>query len=62
MCAGNSVCGSSAIGTVSGVIHPSAKDKGISITTVNLTGTVLMITLPFSQVLFTEMKRCKLPR
>lgn len=47
MCAGNSVCGSSAIGTVSGVIHPSAKDKGISITTVNLTGTVLMITLPF---------------
>ena len=37
----------SAIGTVSGVIHPSAKDKGISITTVNLTGTVLMITLPF---------------
>lgn len=47
MCAGNSVCGSSAIGTVSGVIHPSAKDKGISVTTVNLTGTVLMITLPF---------------
>ena len=47
MCAGNAVCGSSAIGTISGIIHPSAKDKGISITTVNLTGTVLMVTLPF---------------
>ncbi len=47
MCAGNAVCGSSAIGTVSGIIHPTAKDKGISITTVNLTGTALMVTLPF---------------
>lgn len=47
MCAGNAVCGSSAIGTVSSVIHPDEKDKGISITTVNLTGTVLMIILPF---------------
>lgn len=47
MCAGNAVCGSSAIGTVSGVIHTDAKEKGISITTVNLTGTVLMIVLPF---------------
>lgn len=46
MCAGNAVCGSSAIATVSDVIKPEAKDKGISITTVNLTGTVLMVTLP----------------
>lgn len=46
MCAGNAVCGSSAIATVSDVIKPDAKDKGISITTVNLTGTVLMVTLP----------------
>ncbi len=46
MCAGNAVCGSSAIATVSDVIKPNAKDKGISITTVNLTGTVLMVSLP----------------
>ena len=46
MCAGNAVCGSSAIAAVSGVIKPEAKDKGISITIVNLTGTVLMVTLP----------------
>lgn len=46
MCAGNAVCGSSAIATVSDVIKPDAKDKGISITIVNLTGTVLMVTLP----------------
>lgn len=46
MCAGNAVCGSSAIGTVSPIIDANSKDKGISITIVNVTGTILMITLP----------------
>lgn len=46
MCAGNAVCGSSAIGTVSPILGADEKDKGISITTVNLTGTVLMVFLP----------------
>lgn len=46
MCAGNAVCGSSAIGTVSPVVNANSKDKGISITIVNLTGTILMILLP----------------
>ncbi|MEG0368032.1 MAG: putative sulfate exporter family transporter, partial [Coprobacillus sp.] len=46
MCAGNAVCGSSAIGTVAPIIHADSKDKGISITIVNVTGTILMITLP----------------
>ena len=46
MCAGNAVCGSSAIGTVTPIVEAEDKDKGISITTVNLTGTVLMIALP----------------
>lgn len=46
MGAGNAVCGSSAIGTVSPVIDANEKDKGLSITIVNVTGTLLMITLP----------------
>ena len=46
MGAGNAVCGSSAIGTVSPIIQADNKDKGISITIVNLTGTALMIALP----------------
>lgn len=46
MGAGNAVCGSSAIATVSPVIKANSKDKGISITVVNLTGTFLMIALP----------------
>ncbi len=46
MGAGNAVCGSSAIATVSPVIDADSKDKGISITIVNVTGTVLMIVLP----------------
>lgn len=46
MGAGNAVCGSSAIATVSPVIDANTKDKGISITIVNFTGTVLMILLP----------------
>lgn len=47
MCSGNAVCGSSAIATVSPVIKADSKDKGISITIVNVTGTFLMILLPF---------------
>ena len=46
MGAGNAVCGSSAIGTVSPIVQADNKDKGISITIVNLTGTALMIALP----------------
>jgi len=46
MGAGNAVCGSSAIGTVAPVVQADNKDKGISITIVNLTGTALMILLP----------------
>lgn len=46
MGAGNAVCGSSAIGTVAPVIQADSKEKGISITCVNILGTLLMITLP----------------
>lgn len=46
MSAGNAVCGSSAIASVSGVIHPDSKDKGLSVTIVNITGTILMFVLP----------------
>ena len=42
MGAGNAVCGSSAIGTVSPIVQADNKEKGISITIVNLTGTALM--------------------
>ena len=37
MCAGNAVCGSSAIGTVAPIVDADSKDKGISITIVNVT-------------------------
>ncbi len=46
MGAGNAVCGSSAIATVSPVVKADSKDKGISITIVNVTGTILMVVLP----------------
>ncbi|MGX6962114.1 YeiH family protein [Vagococcus xieshaowenii] len=46
MGAGNGVCGSSAIATVVPVISASEKNKGLSITIVNLTGTVLMLIAP----------------
>ncbi|MBP3887715.1 MAG: putative sulfate exporter family transporter [Cellulosilyticum sp.] len=46
MASGNGVCGSSAIASCAPVIHASSKDKGIAITMVNVTGTVLMIVLP----------------
>lgn len=47
MASGNSVCGSSAIGATAPVIKASDIDKSITITLVNLTGTVLMLILPF---------------
>ena len=46
MGAGNAVCGSSAIATVSPVLDADTKDKGLSITIVNVTGTILMVLLP----------------
>ena len=46
MASGNSVCGSSAIASTASVIHAHSRDKGITITMVNVTGTVLMIVLP----------------
>ena len=46
MASGNVVCGSSAIAAVSDEIKPQEKDKGISITVVNITGTILMFLLP----------------
>lgn len=53
MCAGNAVCGSSAIGSVSPIVKPDSKDKGLSITIVNITGTFLMILLPiFTGILY----------
>ena len=53
MGAGNAVCGSSAIGTVSPVIEADKKDKAMSITIVNVMGTLLMVLLPIlSSVLY----------
>nr|WP_213016891.1 putative sulfate exporter family transporter [Desemzia sp. RIT 804] len=53
MGAGNAVCGSSAIGTVSPVINADKKDKAMSITIVNVIGTILMVSLPIlSSVLY----------
>lgn len=46
MSAGNAVCGSSAIASVDDVVNPSSKDKGIAVTIVNITGTILMFVLP----------------
>lgn len=46
MASGNAVCGSSAVASTAPVINAPSKDKGIAITMVNVTGTVLMILLP----------------
>lgn len=46
MSSGNSVCGSSAIGATAPVINADDSDKVISITIVNVIGTILMILLP----------------
>ncbi|KEH97397.1 YeiH family protein [Clostridium massiliodielmoense] len=52
MASGNAVCGSSAIASTAPVIDASDDDKVISITIVNLTGTVLMILLPIIAKIF----------
>ncbi|AVQ17391.1 YeiH family protein [Fusobacterium gonidiaformans] len=55
MGAGNAVCGSSAIGTVAPILEADSKDKGISITCVNVLGTILMIALPvLSSILYSS--------
>lgn len=46
MASGNAVCGSSAVASTAPVIKAHSKDKGIAITMVNVTGTVLMLLLP----------------
>lgn len=46
MASGNTVCGSSAVASTAPVINAHSRDKGIAITLVNVTGTVLMILLP----------------
>lgn len=46
MASGNAVCGSSAIAATAPVIDANDKDKGISITVVNVTGIFLMFLLP----------------
>lgn len=46
MCSGNAVCGSSAVAATAPCILASDKDKAISVTVVNLTGTILMFVLP----------------
>ncbi|CZQ96360.1 Hypothetical protein Tpal_1994 [Trichococcus palustris] len=51
MGAGNAVCGSSAIGTVAPIVKAEDKEKGISITIVNVTGTFLMVLLPLLSAL-----------
>lgn len=53
MASGNAVCGSSAIGATAPVVEAEDAEKGISITIVNLTGTVLMFALiPIAKTLF----------
>ena len=47
MASGNAVCGSSAVASTAPVIKAHSKEKGIAITMVNVTGTVLMLVLPF---------------
>lgn len=47
MASGNAVCGSAAIASTAPVIGANEQEKGISITIVNVTGTMLMLILPF---------------
>mgnify|MGYP002231013906 CR=1 FL=1 len=58
MGAGNAVCGSSAIASVSPILDADTKDKGIAITIVNVTGTVLMVLLPILPVFLPALKCC----
>ena len=56
MGAGNAVCGTSAIGAVAPVVKPKKSDLGISVTMVNLLGTMLMFILPAISKLFFQRK------
>lgn len=46
MASGNAVCGSAAIASTAPVIKANEQEKGIAITIVNVTGTILMLLLP----------------
>ncbi len=59
MASGNAVCGSSAIGATAPVIKANDIDKSITITLVNLTGTILMMVLPFFTNLLYENETMK---
>ncbi|MCL2677250.1 MAG: YeiH family protein [Streptococcaceae bacterium] len=53
MAAGNAICGSSAIASVTPVVKADVKEKRTAITMVNLMGTILMLLLPIlSTVIF----------
>lgn len=52
MGAGNAVCGSSAIGSSATVLETKSSETGLSITMVNVTGTILMFLLPLVVVPF----------
>ena len=55
MASGNAVCGSAAIASAAPVIYANEQEKGISITIVNVTGTILMLLLPFlSSILYSH--------
>ena len=55
MASGNAVCGSAAIASTAPVVRANEQEKGISITIVNVTGTILMLLLPFlSSILYSH--------
>lgn len=59
MATGNAVCGSSAIASIAPVIDANDDDKVLSITIVNLIGTVLMILLPIIAKIFFNLEAVK---
>ena len=59
MCSGNAVCGSSAVAATAPCIYASDKDKAISVTIVNLTGTILMFVLPMITALLYKTSICR---
>lgn len=59
MASGNAVCGSSAIAATAPVIEADDNEKGIAITIVNITGTVLMLLIPFIAKIVFEAETVK---
>ncbi|GAX00952.1 hypothetical protein C5L25_000160 [Secundilactobacillus silagei JCM 19001] len=51
MAGGNAVCGSSAIAAITPAIEAKDEDKRLAVTLVNLSGTILMLTLPVISLL-----------